>query len=106
VADETLHVELVDERPAARLSGELDFSTYTAAEAGLASLFGADGDVTLEVADLSFVDSSGIRLFIRLHQSLEGRGRLVLRSPPDHVVRVLEIAGLPELGVDLGEDRG
>ena len=91
-------VEMLDGARGARLRGELDLSTYEQATTRLAALFDGSGDVTLDVADLSFVDSSGIRLFIRLHQSTEN-GVLVLRSPQPHVARLLEIAGLPDLGV-------
>lgn len=91
---------MLDGVQGARLSGELDLSTYEDASTELASLFDGSGDVTLEVGDLSFVDSSGIRLFIRLHQSLDG-GVLVLRSLQPHVERLLRIAGLADLGVRL-----
>lgn len=91
-------VEMLDGMRGARLSGELDLSTYEQATTRLAPLFGGSGDVTLDVSDLSFVDSSGIRVFIRLHQSTED-GVLVVRSPQPHVTRLLQIAGLADLGV-------
>jgi anti-anti-sigma factor len=55
----------------------------------------------IDVSKLEFVDSSGLRLFIRLRQALGDRGELILRSPQPHVARVVEIAGLRELGVRL-----
>lgn len=94
------HVELDGER-AARLRGELDVAAYDAAVAAAAPLFDAMGDVTLDLSDLSFVDSSGIRLFIQLHKALAGRGALILRAPTPHVGYILEIAGLPEIGIRL-----
>jgi anti-anti-sigma factor len=99
--DQAFAVELNDGRPGARMRGELDIATYGQADAALAPLFGTEGDVELDVSELSFVDSSGIRLFIRLHQSLGEAGNLVLVAPAPHVARVLEIAGLPQLGVRL-----
>jgi anti-sigma B factor antagonist len=84
-----------------RMSGELDVASYDAAEAVLAPLREAEGDVTIDVSELEFVDSSGIRLFIKLRQALGDRGELILRSPMPHVARVIEIAGLQELGVRL-----
>lgn len=98
MADEGFRVDLLEQGRAARLIGELDLAAYDVATDALSHLFEAAHDVTLDVSRLSFVDSSGIRLFIRLHQSLTG-GRLVLRSPTPHVARVLEIAGLPDLGI-------
>ncbi len=93
-------VELEGER-AARLRGELDVAAYDAAALAMAPLFKAAGDVMLDLSDLSFVDSTGIRLFIRLHKALDGHGELILRSPAPHVAYILEIAGLPEIGIRL-----
>jgi anti-sigma B factor antagonist len=99
--EEAVRVEVADDGRSARLSGELDMSGYDRACDALAPLFEASGDVTLNLSDLSFLDSSGIRLFLRLHESLGDRGRLVIEAPADHVARVLEIAGLPKLGIQI-----
>jgi anti-anti-sigma factor len=93
-------VELDDDR-SARLRGELDVASYDAAATAVASLFDATGDVTLDLSELTFVDSSGIRLFIRLQKALGTRGALILRSPMPHVAYILEISGLPSIGVRL-----
>ncbi|HSJ50160.1 MAG TPA: STAS domain-containing protein [Actinomycetota bacterium] len=105
MSDVNFDVELLEDPTGARLTGELDLAAYEAAERALASLFEATDDVVLDVSRLEFVDSSGIRLFIRLHQALGENGSLILRSPTEHVARVLEIAGLPALGVKI-EDGG
>ena len=104
VVAEGFRVELLDGLNNARLIGELDLSSYDEATAALSPLFEATGQVILDLSELSFVDSSGIRLFIRLQQALQDRGGLILRSPTPHVAKILEIAGLPYLGVRL--DRG
>ena len=94
------------DRSGARLSGELDLAAYPRASEELAPLFGSSQEVTLDLSDVGFLDSSGIRLLIRLQKSLVGEGVLVLRSPKAHVVRVLEIAGLPDLGVRIEDAMG
>jgi anti-anti-sigma factor len=83
----------------ARVSGELDLATSDGARAALSPLLEASEPITLYVSDLTFVDSSGIRLFIQLHQAHAERGGLILRSPRPNVARVLKIAGLPEVGI-------
>jgi anti-sigma B factor antagonist len=105
VVEDGFQVELDGER-GARLRGELDVAAYDAATAAAAPLFEATGDVTLDLSDLSFVDSSGIRLFIRLHKALDGRGALILRAPSPHVAYILEIAGLPEIGIRVEKTAG
>jgi anti-sigma B factor antagonist len=98
VDEETVHVELLDGAGAV-LRGELDLLVYDQVSAELAPLFEAAGDVTIDVSELAFVDSSGIRLFVRLQRALGERGRLHLRAPTPHVASVFEVAGLQEIGI-------
>jgi anti-anti-sigma factor len=99
VTDDTVQVELLDGRGEAVLRGELDLLAYDQVSEALAQLFEAPGDVTIDVSELSFVDSSGIRLFVRLQRALGDRGDLHLRAPTPHVASVFEVAGLRELGI-------
>ena len=101
MADDGFRIELREGERSARMTGELDLGTYDVAMAALAGLFEASGDVVLDLSNLTFVDRSGIRLFILLHQSLGEQGRLVLQSPTPHVAGILQIAGLEGLGVRL-----
>lgn len=105
MSDGGFRVELIDDPRGARLSGELDLSTYEDATGSLAPLFGASGEIVLDLTDLSFMDSSGIRVLIRLQQSMDG-GVLVIRSPQVHVGRLLQIAGLSDLGVRVEDGSG
>jgi anti-sigma B factor antagonist len=97
--DDTFRVELSDDLDGARLTGELDLLVYEKADIALSPLFEAPGDVTLDVSDLTFIDSSGIRLLVRLEQAIRDRGVLHLRGASAHVARVFQVAGLPDLGV-------
>ena len=99
MTDDLVRVELEEDLQGARLSGELDLAAYEKVQSALAPLFDASGEVIVDCSGLSFIDSSGIRLFIRLHRALGDRGQLVLQAPQPHVVRVLEIAGLSQLGI-------
>jgi anti-sigma B factor antagonist len=57
------------------------------------------GELLLDLAEVDFIDSSGVRALIRVHQAHGDRVRLTDVSTP--VRRVLDIAGLTDrLGVD------
>jgi anti-anti-sigma factor len=99
VSDEAARVELTDGLRGARLIGEFDLDVYEKVCAELAPLFEAPGDVALDLSGVGFLDSSAIRLFVRLQQSRNGDGSLVLRAPRPHVARVLSVAGITELGI-------
>ena len=51
--------------------------------------------VVLELADVTFIDSSGLRVLIDLHKTIRERGgRLVVRHPSATVSRLLDITNL------------
>ena len=78
------------------LKGELAPHTAPLLSAELEDL-AAEGvtSVVLVLADLGFIDSSGLRVVIAADRDLTERGgRLVLRSPSETVSRLLDITGL------------
>jgi anti-anti-sigma factor len=78
------------------VDGELDAYSAPALEDLTASLR-ADGchDLTLDLSQTTFVDSSGLRVLLALHTELSaGPGRLAIQAPSDPVTRLLEITGL------------
>ena len=82
------------------LAGELDPATAPELEARLTAL-AADPAVTSVVIDLSqisFLDSSGLRVLVAANQDLRARSAdLVLRGPSANVRRVLQVTGLSDL---------
>ena len=73
------------------LSGELDLATAHVLQAALDGGSDAGGDLTLDLAGLEFMDSTGIKLIITAARKREGKGRLVLRSPAAPIRRVLDL---------------
>ncbi|MFF7441656.1 STAS domain-containing protein [Streptomyces sp. NPDC008122] len=83
------------------LRGELDFdSAVQLDEAGLRGpgAGAAPGPVVVDLAALTFCDSSGISALLRLHQVLSARGRpLVLAAVPPTVRRLFALTGLDQI---------
>ncbi len=73
------------------LKGELDLATAHILESALDRPCGEEGDLTLDLAALDFMDSTGIKLIIATARRLEGRGSLVLRYPASPIQRVLDL---------------
>ncbi|MFC9819562.1 STAS domain-containing protein [Streptomyces erythrochromogenes] len=98
---------LIDLRTVARdrrglriaLAGELDFHTAGRVEPRLAELAGCGHrNMVLDLSGISFCDSSGIELFLRLHQGCGSSGmRLLLCDVPPLLVKSMRV-----LGVDRG----
>jgi anti-anti-sigma factor len=77
-----------------RLIGELDISNADTLGALLDREVQSDGDITLDLSELTFIDSSGIRVLLKAMDSLNGKGMLVLSSPSSSVRHILSLMGL------------
>lgn len=78
-----------------RMSGELDLASSDRLSALLSDL--SDQTVVVDLAELTFIDSSGIAALVAAKDRLRSAGReLVLTRPQPNVDRVLEMTGLEE----------
>jgi len=76
------------------LSGEIDAHTATLLRE---ALFPAPlvGDLRIDMSQVTFIDSSGLRVVLEAHQAFESDSRrLVLVAPSRPVARVIAVAGL------------
>jgi anti-anti-sigma factor len=98
--DDRLECEVGDVRTgevrAVAVRGEVDLATATDLESVVrAALEEAPDGVVLDLAQLTFIDSSGLRALVALAKDAESRGTtLSLRNLPRHAQRVLELTGL------------
>jgi len=88
---------------AVSLSGDLDAATAPEFDAALDPVLDAGAnDITIDVEELSFLDSSGLRSLVRARErALAAGGALQLTNAGPAVRRVLEITRLEEaFGLD------
>jgi anti-sigma B factor antagonist len=79
------------------LDGEIDAHTAPELAARYVELPGGDGDITIDMSKVDFMDSSGLRVIIELHQRAEQASRrLVLLTPSQPVARLIEVSGLTD----------
>lgn len=90
---------LIEGEAVLRLSGELDMdSADLFAEATRLVHAHTIPTLVLDLTELSFIDSSGLReIVVALTRQREIGGALVLRSPTAQVRRVLDIVGMSEI---------
>jgi anti-anti-sigma factor len=90
------------------VSGELDLASSPALEERLDEVFGSDAElVVLDLRELEFMDSTGLSVLIRAHQTAEaGERRLSVVKGPPQVQRLLTLTGVGErlAVVDTPED--
>jgi anti-anti-sigma factor len=92
-----LDIEKTDAPRGFRLVGELDASNVTSLSEVLQPEVDRGGDLTLDLAGLAFMDSTGIQVLVRTAQGLEGRGDLILVSPGNLVRRILDLIPVEKL---------
>ena len=96
----SLRVEHKAEDGVVRLIGELDVATVPRAAEALEAACEESTHVVVDLAELTFMDSSGVRLLLQHWSAQRERGAdLVLRSPTRTVRRLLDLLGLPGHGV-------
>lgn len=82
-------------RALVRLWGEVDASLRDQASMAMVSLLSRSGPYVIDVADVTFIDSSGIAFVLQVHRMATDTGSTaVLRDPPALVIEMLDLIGL------------
>ena len=88
------------------MSGEIDANNCAELDAALADVPDVtSGPVELDLQEVTFIDSSALRVFLKLaeHVAMAG-GTVLVRNPPAPVARLLRITNLEStFGVDVAE---
>jgi anti-anti-sigma factor len=77
------------------LSGALDLSTVPLMNAAIGDAVARGGPLTLDMTDVTFVDSSGVGAIVQSVQSLPS-GCIVLRGVQDGVGKVMDLMGVDQ----------
>ena len=85
------------------LSGELDLRSAPALTTALEGLIRRGGTIGLDLANLTYMDSTGIHVILNTVQLLGDRGHVVLYNPSPIVRRLVEVCGLVGL-IDINDD--
>jgi anti-sigma B factor antagonist len=78
-----------------RLSGELDLATDEDLLSAFRSASDDASEVILDLSELEFIDSTGIRAFVTIAREVSPRG-VVLRSPRRAVRKVIDLTRLED----------
>lgn len=80
------------------VSGEIDSSTVDLLSSSLIPTPGGSGEFSIDMAEVGFIDSSGLRVLIQAHQHAEQSQRtLMIVNPSPIVSRLFAVSGLDEL---------
>jgi anti-sigma B factor antagonist len=96
----SIHTQIEDRAPVIVVTGEIDMATAPMVERALSEAIEAgDGAVVLDLCEVSFFDSSGLRAAIVAHRELAEQGRRLSLAclPEGHVWRTFSLAGVDRL---------
>ena len=100
MASTPFEIDTTSEADAGRLtlSGELDLATVPRVQQAVdAALARGARTLVVDLSALSFIDSSGLRLFVVLHQRSAAEGwRLSLIRPQERAMTVFRVSGLED----------
>jgi anti-anti-sigma factor len=93
------HLEIITtEQPfGLRLSGEIDMASAPALEEALLVALADGRPVTVDMHDVTFIDSSGLKVIVSTAAESTSREPLTLKDPSPAVRRVLELFGMEQL---------
>jgi anti-anti-sigma factor len=95
--DDGLRIDVahLDGEAVLAIHGEVDMACADQLRAAIAEGHAGSAVVVLDLAGVSFMDSSGLNVLIRESMS-EGvsNGQLRLRNPPPHVVNLFAVTGV------------
>ncbi len=96
----TIELGELDGRTCVTLSGELDGVSVPPLRAQLVELMGEPpaGDLVLDIAGVTFLDSTALTLFVLLHNQLASKGHdVTFLGPSPMAARIFQITGLDKL---------
>jgi anti-sigma B factor antagonist len=86
--------EMPPGNPVTAFSGEIDMATAEAMAAALEPCIRAGGPVTIDLSNVTFMDSTGIYVLMEAAMALGDRGCLIVHGAHDGVAKVLELTQL------------
>ena len=94
-------VDPLDGKRGLHLAGELDMESAHMLERAFAAL-PPSGPATLDLSELTFIDSSGLHAIVEFARTQNGNGAVVLTGLSAPMVRLFEITNIAEHpGIDI-----
>ena len=80
-----------------KLEGRLDTLTSPQLEDALKEVPEDAEQLVLDLKDLEYVASAGLRVFLNAQKNMAGKGEMILRNVNDEIMDVLEMTGFTQI---------
>lgn len=88
---------LEDTKLTVRLKGKLDSESAPELNAELASSLVGITELVIDMTELSYVSSAGLRVLLTARKQMNPRGKMVIRGARENIRDVLRFTGFTEL---------
>ncbi len=79
------------------LSGRLDTLTSPQLEEALKEVPADVTELVIDLKELEYVSSAGLRVFLNAQKSMTGKGEMILRHVNDEIMEVLDMTGFTQI---------
>ena len=79
------------------VEGRLDTNTSPELEAKINEVIGNANKLIIDLGDLEYISSAGLRVLLGATQQMEGKGEMVVRGPSQAVREVFDMTGFSRL---------
>ena len=79
------------------LNGDLDAGSSPEFEKEISAKLDDIDELLIDMADVGYISSAGIRVLLYLQRIMAGKGKLLIRNPSEMVDKVFEMTGLKAL---------
>ncbi len=80
-----------------KLSGRLDTNTATTLEAELGASLDGVRKLTLDMAQLQYISSAGLRVLLAVQKRMNRQGRMLLTNVGESVMEIFEVTGFADI---------
>jgi anti-sigma B factor antagonist len=91
---EVENVQVATGNPVIAFAGELDMATAGAMHTALEPWTRAGGPITVDLSEVTFMDSTGIHALLKAASALGDRGCIIVHGAHGSVKKVLDITGI------------
>lgn len=93
----TIHAEKTNETAILKLEGRLDTTTAPELESTIDGLDADVKDLVLDMNDIEYISSAGLRVLLGAHKKMSKIGTMKLIGVCDAVMEVLEMTGFADI---------
>ena len=88
---------VADGKATVALAGRLDTLTAPEADTALREIASGVDELTIDVAELEYVSSAGLRVLLTAQKLMSARGKMTVKNPNETVSEIFEVTGFSEI---------